>query len=76
MGRNRGYLALMAGIAGGAEVVVVPEIETTPDAIAHELRAASNRAGPIAIPRDAAPPQSPRVEDGIVLAQIRPDAGQ
>ena len=49
MGRNRGYLALTAGIAGGAEVVVVPEIETTPDAIAHEIRAASNRAGPIAI---------------------------
>jgi 6-phosphofructokinase 1 len=43
MGRNCGYLALMAGIAGGAEVVVVPEIETTPDAIAHELRAAYER---------------------------------
>ncbi len=27
MGRNSGYLALMAGIAGGAEVVVIPEIE-------------------------------------------------
>ena len=40
MGRNCGYLALMAGLAGGAEVVVVPEVETTPDAIAHELRAA------------------------------------
>jgi 6-phosphofructokinase 1 len=43
MGRNCGYLALMAGIAGGAEVVVVPEIETTPDAIAQELRAAYER---------------------------------
>jgi 6-phosphofructokinase 1 len=43
MGRNCGYLALMAGIAGGAEVVVVPEVETTPDAIAHELRAAYER---------------------------------
>jgi 6-phosphofructokinase 1 len=43
MGRNCGYLALMAGIAGGAEVVAVPEVETTPDAIAHELRAAYQR---------------------------------
>jgi 6-phosphofructokinase 1 len=43
MGRNCGYLALMSGIAGGAEVVVVPEVETTPDAIAHELRAAYER---------------------------------
>ena len=31
MGRKCGYLALMAGIAGGAEVVVIPEIETTPE---------------------------------------------
>ncbi|HLY26191.1 MAG TPA: 6-phosphofructokinase [Aggregatilineales bacterium] len=30
MGRKCGYLALMAGIAGGAEAVVVPEVETTP----------------------------------------------
>jgi 6-phosphofructokinase 1 len=43
MGRNCGYLALMAGITGGAEVVVVPEVETTPDAIARELRAAYER---------------------------------
>lgn len=43
MGRNCGYLALMAGLAGGAEVVVVPEVETTPDAIARELRAAYER---------------------------------
>ena len=31
MGRKCGYLALMAGIAGGAEVVVIPEIEPTPE---------------------------------------------
>jgi 6-phosphofructokinase 1 len=43
MGRNCGYLALMTGIAGGAEIVVVPEVDTTPDAIAHELRAAYER---------------------------------
>ncbi|MBS1806639.1 MAG: 6-phosphofructokinase [Acidobacteria bacterium] len=43
MGRNCGYLALMAGIAGGAEVVVIPEIETTPEQVAEELRAAYER---------------------------------
>jgi 6-phosphofructokinase 1 len=37
MGRNCGYLALMAGIAGGAEVIVIPEIETTPEVVAQEL---------------------------------------
>jgi 6-phosphofructokinase 1 len=43
MGRECGYLALMAGIAGGAEIVVIPEIETTPEQVAEELRAAYER---------------------------------
>jgi len=43
MGRRCGYLALMAGIAGGAEVVVIPEIETTPEQIAQELGRAYER---------------------------------
>jgi 6-phosphofructokinase 1 len=29
MGRNSGYLALMSGLAGGAELVLIPEVETT-----------------------------------------------
>lgn len=33
MGRNSGYLALASGIAGGAELVLCPEIETTFDEI-------------------------------------------
>ena len=43
MGRNCGYLALMAGIAGGAEAVVIPEVETDPEAVATELRTAYER---------------------------------
>ncbi len=43
MGRNGGYLALMAGLAGGAEVVVIPEFETDPETVAKELRAAYER---------------------------------
>lgn len=39
MGRDFGYLALMAGIAGGAEFVVVPEIDTHPETVANRLRA-------------------------------------
>jgi 6-phosphofructokinase 1 len=38
MGRNCGYLALMAGIAGGAEMSVIPEVETDPEQIAQNLR--------------------------------------
>lgn len=37
MGRDCGYLALMAAIAGGAEAVVIPEEETDPDALIHHL---------------------------------------
>ena len=43
MGRDCGYLALMAGIAGGAEAVVIPERETDPDALAAELHDAYQR---------------------------------
>ncbi len=43
MGRDCGYLALMTGIAGGAEAVVIPEVETDPDVVAAELRAAYER---------------------------------
>lgn len=31
MGRNCGYLALMAALAGGAETVVIPEVDTDPE---------------------------------------------
>jgi len=37
MGRNCGYLALMGGVAGGAEMVLVPEIETTLEEVAQGL---------------------------------------
>jgi 6-phosphofructokinase 1 len=43
MGRNCGYLALMAGIAGGAEAIVIPEAETPPAVVAAELRDAYQR---------------------------------
>lgn len=33
MGRHCGYLALMAGVIGGAEMVLIPEIETNPDEV-------------------------------------------
>jgi 6-phosphofructokinase 1 len=42
MGRGSGYLALMSGIAGGAEAVVVPEVEADPEVIAQVLHRAYN----------------------------------
>ena len=49
MGRDCGFLALMAGIAGGAEAVVIPEVETDPEQVAAELRAAYERGKPHAL---------------------------
>lgn len=43
MGRDCGYLALMAGIAGGAEAVAIPEAVTDPEALAAEVHAAYGR---------------------------------
>ena len=39
MGRNSGWLAMMAGIAGGAEYVLVPEVKYDLDEMCHELKA-------------------------------------
>jgi len=43
MGRNSGYLALAAGIAGGAELIVIPEVEIAPEQVAQALREAYDR---------------------------------
>jgi 6-phosphofructokinase 1 len=37
MGRNSGYLAMASGVAGGAELVLCPEIETTCEEICHTI---------------------------------------
>jgi len=42
MGRDCGYLAMMAGLAGGAEVISTPEFEVPASDIAPRLRAAAN----------------------------------
>jgi 6-phosphofructokinase 1 len=43
MGRDCGYLAMMAGLAGGAEVISTPEAEVPAAEIADRLRAAYER---------------------------------
>lgn len=40
MGRKCGYIALMSGIAGGAEYILIPEVETDPEEVAESLRLA------------------------------------
>jgi 6-phosphofructokinase 1 len=43
MGRNCGYLALMLGIAGGAEAIVIPEAEIEPQDVATLMQEAFSR---------------------------------
>lgn len=43
MGRACGYLALMAGIAGGAEAIVIPEAEQSPEEVATAIQEAYER---------------------------------
>ncbi len=46
MGRNSGYLALVSGIAGGAEMVLIPETETTLEEICQTVDKAYIRGKP------------------------------
>src|SRR5574341_10704 len=43
MCRNCGYIALMIGIAGGAEYIVIPEIETSAEEVAQAIKGAYER---------------------------------
>ena len=49
MGRDCGYLGLMAGIAGGAEAICIPEIPCDPEAVAAEISHAYERGKPHAL---------------------------
>jgi 6-phosphofructokinase 1 len=49
MGRDSGYIALMAGITGGAEAITVPEVDTDPEALGREIRSAYERGKPHAL---------------------------
>ncbi len=49
MGRHCGYLALMAGVAGGAEAIVIPEVEVVPENLAARIQDAYDRGKPHAI---------------------------
>lgn len=49
MGRKCGYLALMAGIAGGAEAIVIPEVDIDPEQLAARIQDVYDRGKPHAI---------------------------
>lgn len=40
MGRNNGYLALMGGITGGAEIILIPEVQLSLEEVAERVESA------------------------------------
>ncbi|MGQ9523414.1 MAG: 6-phosphofructokinase [Armatimonadota bacterium] len=67
MGRRCGYLALMAAIASGAEMVIVPEVPLEPQRILQELDEARARGKPhfIVIVAEGAHPTAQQVSEII-----------
>jgi 6-phosphofructokinase 1 len=45
MGRDAGHIALHSGIAGGADVILIPEIPYTLDAVAAKLKQVHEEEG-------------------------------
>src|SRR5208337_3722850 len=46
MGRKCGFLALMAGVAGGAEAIVIPEVDFAPEQSAERIQEAYGHEKP------------------------------
>ena len=44
MGRKSGYLALMAAVAGGGEMAIIPEVDVKPEDVAQEHSPATSTA--------------------------------
>lgn len=66
MGRNSGFLALEAGLAGGADIILLPEIPYDPDSVVRKIhgRMAKGRTFSIAVVAEGAFPRGgvPSVE--------------
>jgi 6-phosphofructokinase 1 len=67
MGRESGYLALMSGIAAGAEMVIVPEVDVHIDDVIRELKEAYSRGKPhfIVVVAEGAKLKARDLADGI-----------
>ena len=65
MGRDAGHIALAAGIAGGADIILIPEIPYTIDALARkiqEIKAAWDRNFALVIVAEGS-----KTEDGVTV---------
>ena len=72
MGRTSGYLALMVGLAAGAEVVLIPEVETSLDAVISSLTSAYVEGKPhfIVVVAEGAKHKGREVADFIARSKV------
>jgi ATP-dependent phosphofructokinase / diphosphate-dependent phosphofructokinase len=75
MGRNTGWIALMAGIAGGADVILVPEIRFTIEEICQDLKARYRAGKKFSIVVVAEGTHHEDIADAIVPECNRDDCG-
>src|SRR5207249_4043338 len=77
MGRNAGWIAIHAGLAGGADVIVVPERPTTIDDIVRVVltrRAEGKVFSLVVIAEGAMIQEKANVSPHLVLSNTEPDA--
>ena len=72
MGRNAGWIALQAGMAGGADVILIPEIPYKIDVIAEKMDARNKRGAMFSIVVVA---EGARRVDGDMVYQEEPGDG-
>jgi 6-phosphofructokinase 1 len=73
MGRDAGHIALRAGIAGAADVILIPEIPYSMEAIADKIGRRAERGKTYSLMIVA---ESVRAEDGRVVTRSDPDGKQ
>jgi 6-phosphofructokinase 1 len=49
MGRNAGWIALYSGLAGGADIILIPEIPYRPEAVVESIRSRQTEGSPFDI---------------------------
>jgi len=72
MGRDAGHIALVAGIAGGADVILIPEIPWSVGCVARRIEQLRKLGRNFALVVVA---EAIRTEDGEVILQNRPGEG-
>lgn len=76
MGREHGYLALMAGVAGGAEMVVLPGSVIKKDVVVREVKSAFLRGKPHFIIVAAEGASTPEKGITTILSEYVKESGQ